>query len=149
MYQIWQIGKIECFASILRKGLIHRTLAKTSCHHLLWLFAFQSCVEHMLHFIRRLLASYPWKHFWSSMSLESSHSLSHTTLTMKSHIKYKVQKIEHNYNEIWHGIKLTQISCKSQLYNLPLWLFRDNTPKTDSRLKREFGNSGKTHSHLI
>ena len=43
----------------------------------------------------------------------------------------------------------TQNSCKSQLYNLPLWLFCDKTPKTDSRLKREFGNSGKTHSHLI
>ena len=37
----------------------------------------------------------------------------------------------------------TQNSCKSQLYSHPLWLFRDKTPKTDSRLKREFGNSGK------
>ena len=32
-------------------------------------------------------------------------SLSHTTLTNKSHMKYRVQKIEHNYNQIWHGIK--------------------------------------------
>ena len=32
-------------------------------------------------------------------------SLSHTTLTNKTHMKYRVQKIEHNYNQIWHGIK--------------------------------------------
>ena len=65
-------------------------------------------------------------------------------------MKYKVQKIEHNYNQIWHEIKANKLHiCKSQLYSLPLWLCRDKTPKTDSRLKREFGNSGKTHSHLM
>ena len=32
-------------------------------------------------------------------------SLPQTTLTNKSHMKYRVQKIEHNYNQIWHGIK--------------------------------------------
>ena len=65
-------------------------------------------------------------------------------------MKYRVQKIEQNYNQIWHRIKANKThSCKLQLYNLPLWLFHDKTPKTDSRLKREFGNSGKTHSHLI
>ena len=37
--------------------------------------------------------------------LESLHSLSHTTHTMKSHIKYRVHKIEQNYNQIWHEIK--------------------------------------------
>ena len=72
-------------------------------------------------------------------------SLSHTTLTITSHNKYRVQKIEYNYNQIWHGIKANKIQiCKSQLYNLPLWLFHDKTPITDSRLKREFGYSGKT-----
>ena len=76
-------------------------------------------------------------------------SLSHN-LTIKSHNKYRIQKIEYNYNQIWHGIKANkQHICKSQLYSLPLWLFRDKTPKIDSRLKREFGNNGKTHSHLI
>ena len=40
-----------------------------------------------LHFTRRLFTSYPQKLLWSFMSLESSHSFSHTTLTMKSHIK--------------------------------------------------------------
>ena len=72
------------------------------CHDF---FAIQSCAEHMLHFVGSLLASYPRKHLWSSMSLESSHSLSHTTLTMKSHIKYRVQKIKQNYNQIWYKIK--------------------------------------------
>ena len=32
-------------------------------------------------------------------------SLLHTTFTNKSHMKYRVQKIEQNYNQIWHGIK--------------------------------------------
>ena len=40
-----------------------------------------------------------------AFNLESSHFLSHITLTMKSHIKYRVQNIEQNYNQIWHGIK--------------------------------------------
>ena len=56
-------------------------------------------------FVGRLLTSYPRKLLCSSIFLESSHSLSHTTLTMKSHIKYRVQKIKQNYNKIWHGIK--------------------------------------------
>ena len=43
----------------------------------------------------------------------------HTTLTIKSHNKYKVQKIEYNYNQIWHGIKANkQHLCKSQLYKI-------------------------------
>ena len=65
-------------------------------------------------------------------------------------MKYGMQKIEQNYNQIWHGIKADKThSCKLQLYNLPFWLFPDKTPKTDSRLKYEFRNNGKTHSHLI
>ena len=65
-------------------------------------------------------------------------------------MKHRVQNIEHKYNQIWHEIKANKThSCKLQLYNLPFCLFCDKTPKTDSRLKREFGNSGKTHSHLI
>ena len=53
--------------------------------------------------------------------LESSHSLSlsHTTLTIRSYNKYRVQKIEHNYNQIWHEIKANKTySCKLQLYNI-------------------------------
>ena len=32
-------------------------------------------------------------------------SFTHTTLTKKSHIKYRVHMIKQNYNQIWHGIK--------------------------------------------
>ena len=46
-------------------------------------------------------------------------SLSHTTLKIKSHIKYRVQKIEHNYLQIWHGIKANKTySCKLQFYKV-------------------------------
>ena len=35
-----------------------------------------------------------------------THSLCHTQpLQIKTQMKYKVQKIKHNYNQIWHGIK--------------------------------------------
>ena len=39
----------------------------------------------------------PMKTSCSSLCLEFSHFLSHTTLTKKSHIKYRVHKIEQNY----------------------------------------------------
>ena len=58
-----------------------------------------------LHFVGSFLSSYLQKLFWSSIFLESSHFLSHTTHIMKSHIKYMVHKIEQNYNQIWNGIK--------------------------------------------
>ena len=46
-------------------------------------------------------------------------SLSYTTLTIKSHIKYRVHKIEYNYNQIWYKIKANKTySCKLQLYTL-------------------------------
>ena len=97
-------------------------------------------------FCRMLSRELPAKTLQSSHSL----SLSHTTLTIKSHNKYRVEKIESNYSQIWHRIKANKTySCKLQLYNPPLWLFCDKAPKTDSRIKREFGNSGKNHSHLI
>ena len=54
---------------------------------------------------RKASRKLPTKTSCFSLCLESSHSFSHTTLTKKSHIKYKVHKIEHNYNQIWHGIK--------------------------------------------
>ena len=42
---------------------------------------------------------------------------SYTTLTNKTHIKYRVHKIEHNYNQIWHRIKVNKIHrCKLRLY---------------------------------
>ena len=74
----------------------------------------------MHHFAGCLLASYPQKHFNLQFAL-SLHtlSLSHTALTNKTHMKYKIQKIEHNYNQIWHGIKANKThSCKLQFYNI-------------------------------
>ena len=56
--------------------------------------------------------------------LESSHYLSHTTLTIKSHIKYRIQKIKHNYNKIWHGIKAnTKIVVN---HNFTIMAFKNN-----------------------
>ena len=84
-----------------RKALPVRHLQNTAISIMSWLFAFQSCVGHMHHFAGCLLASYPRNHF----SLQFALSLyilflSHTTLTNKSHIIYRVQKIEQNYNQI-------------------------------------------------
>ena len=115
-----------------------------------WPLAFQSCAGHMFLFAGCLVARYLRKPFWLQV-LESSHSLS---LSHNPYNKFsqQIQGIQDwiNYNQIWHGIKANTIHiCKLQLYDLPLWLFRDKTPKTDSRLKREFGNIGKTPSHLI
>ena len=87
-----------------------------------WLLAFQSCAGHMHYFAGCLLASYPWKHFSLQFAL-SLHtlSLSHTTLTNKTHMKYRVQKIEHNYNQIWHGIKANKNIVVN--YNFTISLF--------------------------
>ena len=102
VYQKRQFGKIECFAGVSREGLTREILAKTSYLHLvLTLHIPVMCRAHAL--LRELSA----KTLHSSICLESSHtlSLSHTTLTNKTHMKYMVHKIEHNYNQIWHGIK--------------------------------------------
>ena len=57
----------------------------------------------------------------------------------------KLKQLQHFLS--WNKANIKH-SCKSQLYNLPLWLFMTKHPKIDSRLKHEFGNNGKTHSHL-
>ena len=55
---------------------------------------------------------------FNSLSLHTL-SLYHTTFTIKFHNKYRVQKIEYNYNQIWHEIKANkQHLYKSQLYIL-------------------------------
>jgi len=42
--------------------------------------------------------------------------------TNKSHMKYRVQKIEQNYNQIRHGIKANKThNCKLQLYRKDNW----------------------------
>ena len=59
----------------------------------------------MLHFAGKLLATYSQKLLALHFTL-SLHTLSHThNPYKKSHIKYRVHKIEQNYNQIWHKIK--------------------------------------------
>ena len=113
------MGKTECFAGISRKGLIRETLAKTNCPHLSWLFVFQSCAGHMLHFAGRLLASYPQKLLALHFAL-SLHTLSHTQ-PLQWNLTLNIGYIRLNIITIKFGIELkpTQNSCKSQLYT---WL---------------------------
>ena len=106
VYQIWQISKIECFAGISREGLICKTLVKTNClHPVLTLRIPIMCWAH---------ASLCEKPSWelpmkTSLVFNSFLSLHTPSFTYnpykKSHIKYRVQKIKQNYNQIWHGIK--------------------------------------------
>ena len=70
-------------------------LARHSCLHPILTLRIPACASHMGHFEGCLVARYLRKLF-SFQLLESSHSLSlyYTTLTIKSHNKYRVQKIE-------------------------------------------------------
>ena len=120
VYQIGQSSKIECFASVSQEGLTHKLLAKHSClHPVLTLRIPVMCRAHAS-FRRMLNRKLPVKTLQSSICLSLYiFPLSHTTLTNKSHNKYKVQKIEHNYNQIWHGIKANKTyCCKLQLYTI-------------------------------
>ena len=95
------------FAGILREGLTSETLAKTNClHPVLTLRIPVICKTHAS--LRgKLTHELPAKTTLVFNYLEFSHtlSLSHITLTNKSHMKYRVHKIEQNYNQIVHGIK--------------------------------------------
>ena len=118
VYQIGQSSKTKCFANVSREGLTRKLLLKHSClDPVLTLRILVMCRAHAS-FCGMLNRELPTKTLQSSICL-SLHilSFSHTTLTIKSHIKYKVQKIKHNYNQIWHGIKANKTySCKLQLY---------------------------------
>ena len=100
--QIGQNSKTDCFAGISWEGLTRETLMKTSClHPILTLHILVLFRAHAS--LRRMLThKLPAKTLQSSIFLESSHtlSLSHITLTNKSHNKYRVQKIKHNYTKI-------------------------------------------------
>ena len=97
VYQIGQSGKTEFFVSVSREGLTHELLAKHSyIHPILTLRIPVMCRAHAS--FRGMLS-----HELSTKTLQSSiclslhtHtlSLSHTTLTIKSHNKYRVQNIE-------------------------------------------------------
>ena len=94
------VSRVSC-----GKALPERHSRKPVVSILSWLFAFQSCAGHMLHFAGSLLTSYLQNMLQSSIvfSLHTL-SLSHTTLTNKTHIKYRVHKIEQNCNQIWHRL---------------------------------------------
>ena len=105
VYQIRQNSKTECFAGISQEGLTRKILAKTCCHHpIMTLRIPVMCWAHAS-LREKVSRELPVKTSLVFNCLKSSHSLSHTTLTIKSHIKYRVQKIENNYNQIGHGIK--------------------------------------------
>ena len=95
VYQIGQSGKTKYFASVSREGLTRKLLTKHSClHPILTLYIPIMCRAHAS-FHEMLGRELPAKTLQSSICL-SFHtlSLSHTTLTIKSHNKYRVQKIE-------------------------------------------------------
>ena len=90
---------------LFRRQASHETLAKTSClHPILTLRIPVICRAHAS-LREKPTRELPAKTALVFNCLKSSHSLSHTTLTNKSHIKYTVHKIKQNYNQIWHGIK--------------------------------------------
>ena len=97
VHQIGQSGKTECFASVSWEGLTCKLLAKHSClHPVLTLLILVMCSSHAS-FRRMLNHELPAKTLQSSICLSLhtlSLSLTHITLTIKSHNKYRVQKIE-------------------------------------------------------
>ena len=95
VYQIGQFGKTECFASVSREGLTRELLAKHSClYPILTLRIPVMCRAHAS-FRGMLSRELPAKTLQSSICLSlRTFSLSHTTLTIKFHNKYRVQKIE-------------------------------------------------------
>ena len=95
VHQIGQSGKTDCFASVSRKGLTRELLVKHSCLHLVLTFHILVICRAHASFRGMLSRELLAKTLQSSICL-SLHILSllHTTLTIKSHNKYKVQKIE-------------------------------------------------------
>ena len=123
VYQKWQSSKTKCFVGISQESLTRETLAKYSCLYPALTLRIPVMCKAYASLREMLTCKLPAKTPQFSICFESSHtlSLSYTTLTNKYHMKYRVQKIEHNYNQIWHGIKAYKThSYKLQLYNLPL-----------------------------
>ena len=110
VYQKWQSSKTKCVVGVSREGLTHEILVKTSClHPVLTLRILVMCRVHAS-LCRKLTRELPTKTALVFNCLESSRilSLSYTTLTNKSHMKYRVHNIEHNYNQILHKIKVNK-----------------------------------------
>ena len=121
VFQTGQAGRTECLTSVSREGLTREILARHSCLHLAWLFAFQH-VQGIWYTSRDAKSRDTREIFFCLQMLESSHhSLYHTTLIMKSHNTYRVQQIEYNYNQIWQEIKANKTnSCKCYSMTKPL-----------------------------
>ena len=79
VYQKWQFGKTECFASISRKGLTaltRKTLAKYSCLHPVLTLHIPVMYKSHASLHGMLTRELPAKTLQSLICLESSHSLS-------------------------------------------------------------------------
>ena len=86
------------------------------------LFSFQSCAPHMA--LSRV--SFSWNPLILHLSL-FLHQLITKPNTIKSH-KIQGNKLKQLQQFLsWNKANIKH-SCKSQLYNIPLWLFLDKTP---------------------
>ena len=99
VYQIRQNSKTECFAGISQEGLTHETLAKASCLHLVLTLRIPVMCRVYASLCGKLTFELPAKPALVFNCLKSSHSFSITH-------KYRIYKIEQNYNQIWHEIKV-------------------------------------------
>ena len=91
---------------------------------LAWLFSFQSCVL-TCPFYRNPSRELVAKCTDLQLSL-SLHQLNTKLNTIKSHKIQRTKLKQLQYFFSWNEANI-KYSCKSQLYNLPLWLFRDKT----------------------
>ena len=104
---------------VLREGITREILAKTSCLHLVLTLRIPVMCRAHASLRRKFTRELPTKTVLVFNSFESSHthtlslSLFHTTFTNKSHMKYRIHKIEQNYNQIWHGIKANKNIVKN------------------------------------
>ena len=96
------------FCECLAGRPTRETLAKTSCLHPVLTLRIPVMYRAYASLRGKLTHELPMKTALVFNSLEFSHtlSLSHTALTNKSHLKYRVYKIKQNYNQIWHEIKV-------------------------------------------
>ena len=76
------------------EGLTCEILVRHSCLHLVLTLRIPACASHISHFAGCLVARYPRKLFSLQLLESFTLSLYHTTLAVKSHNKYRVQKIE-------------------------------------------------------
>ena len=117
VYQIWQNSKIKCFVGIWRESLTREILVKINYHHLSWLFAFQSCIEHMASLHGKSSHELPTKTPLIFNDVLSLHTLSHTQPIQRKPT-YNTGYIRLNRITIKFDTELKPIqnSCKSQLY---------------------------------